>query len=199
MILSKTVQIKICGHVTYYEKLGYVIPKFKYKNGRLHVKQDTLLDVKIEHLPKSSIAKVLVKCDECGKERYLNFRDYTPLCNSCRQTGIRNHMFGKVGKLHHCFNPNITNQERLERRSDTASWKRKIKKRDNYTCQYCGYVGEPNDGIMIAHHFNSYWLFKEQRTDIDNGICLCVDCHKSFHNLYGSFTERKDWEEFIQF
>ena len=28
--------------------------------------------------------------------------------------------------------------------------------------------------------------YKEGRTDINNGITLCVDCHKKFHEKYGN-------------
>lgn len=52
MILTTEIKIKIQGrNIHYYESLGYnTIP--------------------IEHLPKTSHEKILVKCDNCGNEKY---------------------------------------------------------------------------------------------------------------------------------
>lgn len=87
MLLSKTVKIKWGGHLKpYWESLGYVFTKMG----------DTL-EVRVEDLKPKSRNKVKVRCDECGKEKeiqwvyYMNNKtcrffeegeDY--LCPSCR-------------------------------------------------------------------------------------------------------------------
>lgn len=50
-------------------------------------------------------------------------------------------------------------------------------KRDNYTCQNCGTRGT----ILNAHHHKSYKHNKSLRTDVSNGVTLCVECHKKEH------------------
>jgi 5-methylcytosine-specific restriction endonuclease McrA len=60
-------------------------------------------------------------------------------------------------------------------------WRAKVFKRDKYTCQMCGYKFEK--GIkyksLQAHHIKQVALYPELIYDIDNGITLCVDCHRS--------------------
>lgn len=55
-------------------------------------------------------------------------------------------------------------------------WRDAVFKRDNYTCQLCGGVGEMN-----AHHIFFWAMFKDKRYHIDNGITLCVSCHRRIH------------------
>ncbi len=60
-------------------------------------------------------------------------------------------------------------------------WREKIFIRDNFTCQICNNVG----GNLNAHHIQAWVKFKKLRYKIDNGITLCVKCHKSIHKKYG--------------
>lgn len=59
-------------------------------------------------------------------------------------------------------------------------WRLSIYERDNFTCQKCGQIG----GKLQAHHIKDYWSYPKLRWDINNGITLCVDCHKKTDN-YG--------------
>lgn len=103
----------------------------------------------------------------------------------------------KFGSTNGNYNPNLTEEDRQRKRLKISPWKNTIKKRDNYTCQKCGYHGKKHDGIMIAHHLNNYSQFKEQRTDINNGVCLCKDCHKSIHKHYGMLVTIEHYELFM--
>ena len=82
------------------------------------------------------------------------------------------------------WNPNITDEERLIKRQypEYAEWRNKVYERDNYTCQICN---KKSTGNLNAHHIESYNNNPELRTELDNGITLCEDCHKDFHHLYG--------------
>ena len=53
-------------------------------------------------------------------------------------------------------------------------WRTAVFKRDGYTCQDCGQVGKR----LQAHHVKPYKAHPELRHVIDNGLTLCVDCHK---------------------
>lgn len=65
--------------------------------------------------------------------------------------------------------------------------------RDNFTCQKCG----QNGGYLHAHHINNFADFHELRLAIDNGITLCKECHKQFHNIYGKRNNTK--EQLVEF
>ena len=56
-------------------------------------------------------------------------------------------------------------------------WRNAVFERDNYTCQVCGARGVK----VNAHHRKQYAFFPELRYDPDNGVTLCVPCHKAVH------------------
>lgn len=69
MILVNTIEISVNGKkVKHYESLGYNIPKWKDKNGRVKVKRGTIMSVKIEDLPTASRELIPYKCDYCEKD-----------------------------------------------------------------------------------------------------------------------------------
>ena len=59
-------------------------------------------------------------------------------------------------------------------------WRLSVYERDNFACQKCGQRG----GKLQAHHIKGYFEDKENRWNIDNGITLCIKCHKKTDN-YG--------------
>lgn len=67
-----------------------------------------------------------------------------------------------------------------------SGWSEKVKKRDNYTCQKCGSTQKQ----LNSHHIFSR-SHKSTRWDIDNGITLCVSCHK-----FNNGSAHKDPEQF---
>ena len=56
-------------------------------------------------------------------------------------------------------------------------WRKTVFERDNYTCQSCGARGVK----VNAHHRKEYAFFPELRYEPDNGVTLCVPCHKIVH------------------
>lgn len=56
-------------------------------------------------------------------------------------------------------------------------WRNSVFERDNYTCMQCGTHG----GDLNAHHVKSFARHKTLRFIIENGITLCVPCHKIKH------------------
>jgi 5-methylcytosine-specific restriction endonuclease McrA len=56
-------------------------------------------------------------------------------------------------------------------------WRRSVFERDNYTCQNCGAIGVR----LNAHHKKPYAYYPDLRYSKENGITLCVPCHKAVH------------------
>ena len=57
-------------------------------------------------------------------------------------------------------------------------WRKEVFTRDNYTCQHCKTHGTQ----LEAHHIKPWALYPNDRFDVNNGITLCVKCHKRVHS-----------------
>jgi hypothetical protein len=66
-ILETEVWVGIMKNAKYYEKLGYVIPKYKDKRQRMKIKRGTKILVKVEDLSSGSNVKLTKICDDCGE------------------------------------------------------------------------------------------------------------------------------------
>jgi hypothetical protein len=81
-------------------------------------------------------------------------------------------------------NPNWRGGRKQKRKVNSfiyREWRKKILVRDGFVCQICQVVG----GKLNVHHIKDWKNFKNLRYKIDNGITLCVACHKSMHKKYG--------------
>jgi len=144
-------------------------------------------------------------CIECAKSS-INFKEKISKTSKGRKHSKKTRRImsqkcwfnGKTGILSPQWNVDLSDKERILQHSISgiSQWKKEVKKRDNYTCQCCGYIGKLNDGIMVAHHLNNFSDFKEQRLLVENGITLCKDCHKSLHKVFGKKSIREDFEKF---
>jgi len=127
--------------------------------------------------------KVFVLCD-CGETKWVNYtslqQGYTRSCG-CLQRELTSAR--SLGKKNPMYNPQLIDQERIKRHSFTKchEWSRDVLLRDNYTCQIC----EKKGNYLHAHHLNSWHWCKEERFSLNNGVALCVQCHKQFHKEYG--------------
>ena len=141
---------------------------------------------------------VITKCDYCGKE-FLTCLSKTKhgkhhFCSiSCKSKWQSINLVGENG----CnYKPNLTDEDRQERRliEGYSKWVYNVKFKYKFTCQCCG---DNKGGNLESHHLNSYNWDKENRTNIDNGVCLCKKCHKLFHKIYGCGNNTKEqFEEF---
>lgn len=59
-------------------------------------------------------------------------------------------------------------------RWEYADWRKRVFKRDNYTCIWCKQKG----GKLNADHIIPWVLSEDLRYKISNGRTLCIDCHK---------------------
>lgn len=65
-------------------------------------------------------------------------------------------------------------------------WRNDVLERDDYTCQLCGCCND----ILNVHHIEKYSTNEHLRTDINNGITLCYNCHRK---TIGREEEFKDY------
>lgn len=104
--------------------------------------------------------------------------------------GMKNHLseetikkmslahIGKIGeKASNWKGGYKTENYRIRRRKEYELWRKKVYKKDNYTCQHCLKKGV----YLNAHHIKSFRYYPELRYDINNGITLCIECHKREH------------------
>jgi hypothetical protein len=76
---------------------------------------------------------------------------------------------------HNFWKGGITVQNKLLRtRIEYRLWRESVFKRDDWTCQECGKRG----GRLQAHHIKPFSKYPELRYNIENGITLCIECHK---------------------
>ena len=98
----------------------------------------------------------------------------------------------QTGELNHRWKGGVTNWRGLLRNAaQYAEWRRQVFIRDGFCCQLCEKVGEK----LVAHHIvHLATLLDEHGIDgvedglecqflweVDNGITLCISCHKEVH------------------
>lgn len=109
-------------------------------------------------------------------------------------------MYGRSREKNPNWNPNITDDERVNRRSTNNErvWRKLVFERDDHTCQACRQVG----GTLNAHHFFGYVAYPQFRFDIDNGVTLCKSCHHTFHKWAGWADKgrctRQEFDEWVK-
>lgn len=122
----------------------------------------------------------LCRCD-CGNERII------PTCNLVSGASVScgcYHIERISGENHYRYNDSLMDEARESTRDTTENiyWRYKIKELAKFICQACG---DGRGGNLVAHHLDSWSAFPGKRYDIDNGVCLCEECHKCFHHYYG--------------
>ena len=69
----------------------------------------------------------------------------------------------------------------------------------NYTCDCCSLRG----GVLNAHHLYDYVNHPNLLNEITNLVCLCKECHVSFHVKYGRTKRSKNIvntkEQYLEF
>lgn len=113
------------------------------------------------------------------------FRKGNKLCEIFIKKGIDNNPMR--GETHWCWKGGITpKNEKIRKSKKYQDWRKAVFERDNYTCVWCGKVGE----ILNADHIKPFSLFPELRFSIDNGRTLCESCHKKT-DTYGRKSHKK--------
>lgn len=91
---------------------------------------------------------------------------------------------GKNGSLHPSFKGGLTpERQQVYSSNEWINSVKEVWKRDNAFCQKCGknHNEEQNRGNFHIHHIVSF-MVRELRTEVDNLVLLCKECHKFVHS-----------------
>lgn len=132
----------------------------------------------------------ICKCD-CGNEaivessKFNQGRILSCGCSTnkavCKTTGINNSKHSR-------------RRDNFRKSPEYVAWRTAVFTRDRFRCIKCG----GNHGGVNAHHLEDYASNPELRVSVDNGVTLCVACHKEFHNTYG-WIEQTTTQQFDEF
>lgn len=87
------------------------------------------------------------------------------------------------GAAHHAYRDGRSVERRGERLSaEYKRWRYDVFTRDSFACRRCS---DDRGGNLNAHHIHSFAKHPELRMSLDNGITLCVPCHKAEHAKAG--------------
>lgn len=146
---------------------------------------------------KSFEDSVSIECNICksvfSRNKYQYGRNKVSYCSiSCMSFDYSKRLMGaKNPNFIHGKTEELYNSGR--KIAGYKKWRNDVIKRDGHQCCVC-----KNNNDLVAHHLNGYNWFIEGRTDIKNGVTLCVDCHNSFHTIYGRGNNTKEqFEEYI--
>lgn len=81
------------------------------------------------------------------------------------------------------------------RATDHFWWRKRVLKRDNYTCKKCGNTEKE---LLNAHHIEPFALNSDVRFEVSNGATLCAPCHLRYHRMYGiRNANRTTFDEYV--
>lgn len=150
----------------------------------------------IKESGRTKLGSVLWRCEcDCGQVRIID--GHSLRRGSTQSCGCKVFEKRKRGKESPLWNPNISDQERINRRSiwGVIEWRKLVYERDKYCCRRCRCS---QGGNLNAHHLNSWNTHPQERFDISNGITLCETCHNEFHKAFGYGNNTKtQFNEFL--
>jgi hypothetical protein len=114
-----------------------------------------------------------ILCEFCGIEKKLPlYREGARFCSKACDSEWRRTLTGELSPSWKC---GLSTENEIARtRADIKKWKILVFTRDNWTCQSCGKRG----GDLNAHHIKRFRDYPDLRATLDNGVTLCVPCHK---------------------
>ena len=84
----------------------------------------------------------------------------------------------RKGAKNNLWKGGITPINKIKRtNTEYKQWRKNVFKRDNYTCKNCGLTKT----YLQAHHIKQVSTHPKLIYDVNNGITLCIQCHKKKH------------------
>jgi hypothetical protein len=129
---------------------------------------------------------VLKTCVICNKE-YPVYKAYLKKRNSfCCSVDCKSKYSSLRYSGENSFNwrGGISSQnKRIRKNIDWKNWRKSVFERDCYTCCSCGNRSKKDNPVELhPHHIKHYKTHENLRFNINNGLTLCVSCHKSVHS-----------------
>ena len=129
-LLTKYIEISVTPNIIKkYEKLGYIIPKYKNEKGELKYKLGETIYINVNDLSKNSNKKVKVKCDICGKEQIITYTSYNDTitnnngiyyCKKCKYEEIKSIQIEHMKKTYK--NKQYKSKNKFELSNDKTYW-----------------------------------------------------------------------------
>jgi 5-methylcytosine-specific restriction endonuclease McrA len=125
-----------------------------------------------------------VRCRKCS----IWMRPTNQQCQSRIQAlntanGLENNFYCSIGCKNSCsifhksiFQEGHPNKEQSSDRPYQQEWSNEIIRIANNECERCGATKD-----LQAHHIKPVKTHPHLQADLDNGVCLCKDCHKKVH------------------
>lgn len=162
------------------------------KPGRYKKRKYCSNECKLAALPKYTKGKkahnnrrIRRRCVWCGTVKYVSpaFAN-RPYCN--RQCMKRHYGSGiKAGENHHNWQGGITEDvSRYILYPGYKNWRKFVYRRDSFTCVVCL---SAKSNQLRAHHIKPVSKYPGLVCDGDNGITVCIGCHKKIH--YGDLKK----------
>lgn len=130
----------------------------------------------------SQYKQVALFCQFCGKGysrslSQIKWRGSSFCSNKCKGQSIT---LTQAGKLNHQWKGGISPENhRLRAGQKWREWRKAVFERDNYTCMDCGKRSSVGQSIALhPHHIKSFSQYPDLHFEVNNGITLCVNCHK---------------------
>ncbi len=95
----------------------------------------------------------------------------------------------RKGKNCNFWKGGITSENLIIRMSvEFRLWREAVFQRDNWTCQRC----KSKNKRLHPHHIYNFSQYPKLRFIVNNGITLCINCHREFHKIYGVKNNTKE-------
>ncbi|WP_079709810.1 HNH endonuclease [Paraliobacillus ryukyuensis] len=124
-----------------------------------------MVKVKLKHLKPNEDGVVVVKSSTKNKHRFISFLSYEKALIHVREGSCR-----------------VIDDHTVEKFRSNKQMKKYIKKRDNYTCHYCGGYGDTIDHKTPKSKGGCSTPF--------NLVCSCAKCNEDKGDM--------DYEEFMK-
>lgn len=134
---------------------------------------------------KGNFKSKIVKCSFCDKEVYKTPGSIKKFKRSfCSVKCSRSFYKGENSPA---WRGGVTSERKKQRDSKQyKEWRTLVFERDDYTCQSCKARNGKGKAVYLhAHHIKSFHNFPELRFELNNGVTLCIECHKETDNYGG--------------